>query len=187
MRRNTLSITHGAITAALSVLIILGDRIVAGFIMPFIPLPLIVYGLYYPMKQSIITYVSTVFLVMMVPGQLPTTILMMTYGLVALVYIAIFKTKINKYMKVFVLYLANLLNYFLMMTFFGQFFGLDLKTLVLEIEMFFEFITKSSLVLPEATLYNLALVGVMGTVAMETFIIYLSATQLTYFMKRHRK
>lgn len=180
MNRKTLSITHGAITAALTVLLILADRLVAGFIMSFLPIPLIVYGMYYSVKESFVVYVVTVLLVMIIPGQLPTTILMINYGLLAILYIAIFKTKLPNKLKILVIYLGNLLNYFIMMRFFGAFFGLEFSTLIQEYELIFKNVGTE-------VLYYMAIVGVLFTAAMETFIIYLAAKQVTYLMKRHRK
>lgn len=180
MRRQTVSITQGSITAALTVVLILTDRMLAGFIMTFIPLPLIVYGMYHPMKESIITYVATVFLVMIVPGQLPTTILMITYGIVALVYIVVNKTELKKSLKFIIIYLSNLVNYLIMMTFFGKFFGLEMRVFMLEIKA----ITRIS---NQDTLFILATAGLLFTVLLETFIIYVGANQLSYLMKRHRK
>ena len=180
MNRNTKSITHGAITAALTVLVILGDRLVAGFIMSFVPLPLIVYGLYYTVGESMLTYVVTVLLVMIIPGQLPTTILMITYGFVAMVFITVYKKHVHRYLKFLAVYLGNLVNYVVMMKFFGKFFGMDFNTLITEVNMIFKSASPKNLQI-------IAIFIILITVTLETFIIYISANYVSYLMKRHRK
>lgn len=180
MRQSTKSMTHGAITAALTVLLLLADRMLAGFIMSFLPLPLIVYGMYYSLKESVITYVVTVLLVMIIPGQLPTTIMMITYGFVGLVYIGVFKTNLKKWRKFLVVFLGNFINYFIMMKFFGNFFGMEINLLITQISGFLSF-------LEPKTVTILAILMVLFTVALETLIIFLSSVQVSYLMKRHRK
>ncbi len=179
MNRNTQSITHGAITAALTVLLILADRLVAGFIMSFTPLPLIVYGLYYSVKESILTYVVTVLLVMIIPGQLPTTILMISYGLVALIFIWAYKKEFHKFFKFLAVYIGNLINFVVMMKFFGKFFGLEFGLLITELQMIFKSMSHQNLQI-------LAVFVVLLTVTLETFVIYIGADYITYLMKRHR-
>lgn len=179
MNRSTKSMTHGAITAALSVILILIDRLLGGFIMSFLPLPLIIYGIYYNFNQSILTYIVSVLLVMIIPGQLPTTILMMTYGFVGLVYIGVMKTNWRRLHKFLVVFGGNLINYLIMMKFFGKFFGMDFQTLTLEIQMIFKSMSTQNLQI-------IALIVLLLTIAIETFIIYISSTRLIYLMKRHR-
>ena len=76
------------ITASITVVLLLVINI--AILMSFLPIPLIVYGLYYSIKRffNLHSYRS---LVMIIPRQLPTTMLMIVYGFVGLVYIAVFK------------------------------------------------------------------------------------------------
>lgn len=180
MKQTTRSMTHGAITAALTVVLLLVDRMLAGFLMSFLPLPLIIYGLYYPLNQSIITYVVTVLLVMIIPGQLPTTIMMITYGFVGLVYIWAHKKDVSDNIKFFIVFLGNFINYFIMMKFFGSFFGMEFNLLITQVQGFLKFLSPSLVKV-------LAMIIVLFTIALETVIIFLSARQLTYLMKSHRK
>lgn len=180
MRKTTKSITHGALTAAITVVLILVDRVFVGLFMSFIPLPLIVYGLYYTVKESLVTYLVTVFLVMMVFGQLPITILTIVYGFVGLVYIAVFKTEFNKIIKFLAVFFGLMVAYVIMILFFGAFFGMDIFSTMMELQ--------SILKVNDPQILKVgAYLILMLTVALETFVIFMSATLITQSMKRHRK
>ena len=180
MRKTTKSITHGALTAAITVVLILVDRVFVGLFMSFIPLPLIVYGLYYTVKESLVTYLVTVFLVMMVFGQLPITILTIVYGFVGLVYIAVSKTEINKTIKFLAVFFGLMVAYVIMILFFGAFFGMDIFSTMMELQ--------SILKVNDPQILKVgAYLILMLTVALETFVIFMSATLITQSMKRHRK
>lgn len=180
MRKTTKSITHGALTAAITVVLILVDRVFVGLFMSFIPLPLIVYGLYYTVKESLVTYLVTVFLVMMVFGQLPITILTIVYGFVGLVYIAVFKTEINKIIKFLAVFFGLMVAYVIMILFFGAFFGMDIFSTMMELQ--------SILKVNDPQILKVgAYLILMLTVALETFVIFMSATLITQSMKQHRK
>lgn len=179
MKRSTLSITHGAITASITVVLLLVDRLIAGFLMSFLPIPLIVYGLYYSIKESFLTYIVTVLLVMIIPGQLPTTMLMIVYGFVGLVYIAVFKTDLSKIMKFIIVFIGVAIGYYIMVRFFGQFFGLDFSTTMMEVETMFKITDPTKVRI-------LAFTVIFLTMFLETLIIFMAANLVTMRIKRHR-
>lgn len=180
MRKTTTSITHGAITASITVVLLLIDRVLAGFLMSFLPLPLIVYGLYYSIKEASITYVVTVLLVMIVPGQLSTTVLMIIYGFVGMVYIAVFKSQMPRIIKFLFVYVGLALGYFVMISFFGAFFGLEFQMTVDEVIKFLN-------ITNQQTAQNVAVVVILLTILLETIIVFMSARIITQRMKLHRK
>ena len=180
MRKTTTCITHGAMTASITVVLLLIDRVFAGFLMSFLPLPLIVYGLYYSIKEALITYVVTVLLVMIVPGQLPTTVLMVIYGFVGMIYIAVFKSQMHRFIKFLFVYGGMAIGYFVMIRFFGTFFGLEFHMTVDEVVRFLK-------VTNPQTAQNLAIVVILLTILLETFIIFMGANIITQRMKVHRK
>ncbi|NLW15216.1 MAG: DUF2232 domain-containing protein [Erysipelothrix sp.] len=180
MNRSTRSLTQGAITGALTVILILANQMTANFLMSFIPLPLIIYGMEHGFKNSIITYVVCVLLVAIVPGDLPTTVLMITYGIVGLVYVMVVNKNISKTAKFIVVSLGNSINYILLMYFFGTFFGLTLETTMLEIETFLK-------VTDPALIWILSIGIIVFTIILETFIIFYSSQQVKYMLERHRK
>lgn len=179
MNRKTTSITHGAITAALTVIVIMLDRVLAGFLMTFVNMPLIIYGLYYSTKETFLTYIVTVLLVMIVPGQLPTTILMISYGLVGVAYVYMNKKDISNALRFLFVSLANGINYLIMMKFFGSFFGMEFNLLLVE--------TQTMLKLSnETTVLYMTIFILITTILLETFIIFMTANYLSLRMKKHR-
>lgn len=180
MRKTTRSITDGAITATLSVMLLLVDRLVAGFLMSFLPLPLIVYGIYYSIKETILAYVVTVLLVAIFPGQLSTTILMLMYGVIAVIYVGVSKTNLNKYLKFLFLFFGVTLCWIVMITGFGSLFGLSFELTKQEIITFLN--------ITDANLINILAIGVIVvSMILETLIITLASEFITQRMKLHRK
>ena len=182
MNRNTRSITQGALTAALSVIIVLFDRLVSGFIMPFLPLPLIVYGTYHTINETILSYVVTVLLVAIVPGSLPTTILMLMYGVIAIVYLMIVRMKTGNLIKFALLALGVSFVYGVMIVNFGAFFGLSYDTALTEGAMLLKFVGIQNENLVKYVVY----LTIFSTIILETIIISISAKFLVTRIGVHR-
>lgn len=182
MNRNTRSITQGALTAALSVITVLFDRLVGGFIMPFLPLPLIVYGAYHTLNETILSYVVTVLLVAIVPGSLPTTILMLMYGLIAIVYLMIVKMKIGNFYKFCLLTLGVSVVYGVMIVNFGAFFGLTYDIAFAEAGAMLKFVGIEN----ESIVKNVVYLTIFSTIILETIIISISAKFLLMRIGVHR-
>ena len=66
--RKTIHLTHGAMTVALTGIILLMDRLFMGFFMPFLALPLIVYGTYYSLEESYLVAISNVLIAIILYG-----------------------------------------------------------------------------------------------------------------------
>ncbi|WZU01625.1 hypothetical protein MGH68_00155 [Erysipelothrix sp. D19-032] len=58
--KTTKHLTTGAMTVALTTLVMLFDRATVGVFMSFLPVPLIVYGFYFGLKSSFPVYVACV-------------------------------------------------------------------------------------------------------------------------------
>lgn len=183
MNRKTRSITQGALTASLSVIIVLLDRLLNGFIMPFLPLPLIIYGQYHTIGETLLAYVVTILLVAIVPGSIPTTILMILYGLIALVYLLINRSNYNKVLKFLLLVMGISIAYIVMILNFGAFFGLNLEVAFMEARAFIQFIFKAE---NENLVKYVVYLIIFSTIILETIIINLSAKFLIMRIGIHR-
>lgn len=180
MKKTTISLAHGAMTAALTVLLVLLDRLTVGFLMPFLPIPLILYGMFYSLAETATAYIVTVLLVAIIPGSFPITIMMCSYGAIALIYTSISKKDVSKFVRIFIVFLGVALHYFIMIHFFGAFFGLKFETTMLEVEKFFR-------INNEIMVKIVALLIVLATIIMETFIIFLSTELVETKLRVHRK
>ena len=179
MNRNTRTIAEGAMTAALSVVVLLSSEITGGFMMPFLPLPIIIYGIYHTLKDSILVYVVSILLVAIIPGQLPTTVMMVMYGFVALVYVGIDKKNVPNSVRFLVVLLGTAINYIVMIAFFGPFFGLDFNITLTEVRTFLR-INNENLV------KTIAIGVIFITMVLETIVIFMSANMVRIRLAHHR-
>nr|WP_252968992.1 hypothetical protein [Erysipelothrix rhusiopathiae] len=85
--KKTLSLTYGAMTVALTGIILFFDRITAGFFMTFLALPLIVYGSYCDWSDAFVVYLSCIIMAVIMSGLFSTVLMMAGYGAVGLAYI----------------------------------------------------------------------------------------------------
>lgn len=133
MNQQIKSITFGAITAGIGVLAVFSLSITAGITMPFLSIPLIIYGLYFDLKQCVTTSFVMTLLVGIVFGSVPYLVMMATYNIVALAYIYAHQNNYSLKKKFMFVVSANAFNYLILMTFFGAIFGLDFQTTVHEV------------------------------------------------------
>lgn len=180
MRRKTMSVTLGAMCAAITLIIVLLDRITTGLLMTFIPIPLMLYGLYFSYKDSLITYIASILLVMMVSGNVAMWLLTATYGFVGMAYILAKKQNKTKKIRFLYVFLANALNYIVMISLFGAFFQMDYMDTLTTIR---NFLNMSNENVVKILFYLLAFV----TILLETYVVILTTDLIMALMNRHRK
>lgn len=122
--RNTKHITTGAITLGITSLLVLLDRISAGLFMGVLAIPLIIYGFYYPFKNAIVVAVSSVLMSFVLTGYLPIIITVAGYSLIGLSLIYARNKGFSNKLTYLIMYIASLPVYWIMIQFFGEYFGL---------------------------------------------------------------
>lgn len=128
--RNTKHITTGAITIGLTSILILLDRVSAGLFMSFLALPLVIYGFYFPFKAAITVYFSCVLMSFVLTGHLPLIITIAGYGLVGLSLIYSRNKRLKSSQTYLLMYVTSIPVYFIMVTFFGEYFGVSINETV---------------------------------------------------------
>lgn len=178
--RKTIHLTHGAMTVALTGILLLLDRIFLGFFMPFLALPLIVYGSYYSLKESAVVALSNVLISVVLSGLLPAVLTTIGYGFVGLSYIYAYKHEYKNSQYYFIMSIFMSLFYIFMILFFGEYFGIDIPE---TIEIVSEYITLVNPVL----IKTLAYVSVFLTMLMEVFIVKKSSDIVIHLLQRNSK
>ena len=102
------------------------------------------------------------------------------YGLIAVIYVGVSKTNLNKYLKFLFLFFGVTLCWIVMITGFGSLFGLSFELTKQEIITFLN--------ITDANLINILAIGVIVvSMILETLIITLASEFITQRMKLHRK
>ncbi|QIK68927.1 DUF2232 domain-containing protein [Erysipelothrix sp. HDW6C] len=179
--RNTKHITAGAMTIALTGIIIFMERITAGFFMSFLSLPLIVYGYFYSLKSSIPVYFSCIFMAFIITGFPPTIIQMTGYGLVGLVSIFATEKRMTRQRTFVLMSLAIIPVYAVMVGFFGAAFGFAIPEMIQSLNNLFPFINNPMII----TVFAYVSLGV--TALMEVFIIKVSGDLVIGLLHKHFK
>lgn len=177
--RKTIHLTHGAMTVALTGIILLMDRLFMGFFMPFLALPLIVYGSYYSLEESYLVAISNVLIAIILSGMLPTVITSIGYSIVGLSYIYAYKKDYSKKRYYLIMSIFMSLFYAVMVLFFGEYFGIDIRESIEVISGFVKFLNPIIIKI-------LAYLSVVLTMLMEVFIVKVSADMIIYLLHRHR-
>ena len=166
--KKTIHLTHGAMTIALTGIILFADRITLGLFMPFLALPLIIYGSYYSLSESAIVGFSNVLLSIILSGMLPTVITMIGYVFVGMAYIYCFHQQKSKGQFYFYMSLAMAVLYVIMIVFFGEYFGISIQETIATIHQY----------MPVLSIRFVQVVSVLTiflTLFMEVFIVKVSA------------
>lgn len=178
--KKTLSLTYGAMTVALTGIILFFDRITAGFFMTFLALPLIVYGSYCDLSDAFVVYISCILMAVIMSGLFSTVLMMAGYGAVGLAYIYSMKRNDKPLRSYLVMGVVIALFYFIMIRFFGPAFGMDFQEMLQSV--------KAVLNVHNPILINVISVGmVLLTMVMELFIIKTSADIVLVMLHRNRK
>ncbi|HEY4537627.1 MAG TPA: DUF2232 domain-containing protein [Erysipelothrix sp.] len=166
--KKTIHITHGAMTIALTGIILFADRITLGLFMPFLALPLIIYGAYYSVSEALVVGFSNVLLSIILSGMIPTVVTMIGYVFVGLAYIYCFHENKTKGQFYIYMSLAMSILYFIMIIFFGEYFGISINETIATIHQYMPFLTLRFVQVA-------ALFTVFLTMLMEVFIVKVSA------------
>lgn len=180
--RKTLHLTHGAMTVALTGILLFMDRITLGFFMPFLALPLIVYGINYSLKETSIVAFSNVLISVILSGLLPTVLTMAGYGFVGLAYVYAHQHNFTKKGTYLIMSVFMSLFYLIMVGFFGEYFGISI-TESIEILSNLEI---ASFISPIAIKFT-AYFSIVLTMFMEVFIVKVSADMVIHLLRRNRK
>ncbi|MDE8320327.1 DUF2232 domain-containing protein [Erysipelothrix rhusiopathiae] len=125
--KKTLSLTYGAMTVALTGIILFFDRITAGFFMTFLALPLIVYGSYCDWSDAFVVYLSCIIMAVIMSGLFSTVLMMAGYGAVGLAYIYSMKKNASPSRSYLAMGVVIALFYFIMIRFFWSSFWYGLS------------------------------------------------------------
>lgn len=126
--KKTRSLTYGAMILGIILMVLLVDRSTLGFFgaalaLP-ITLPLIIYGTKFEFKDSIVVYFSLIISTFIFSGLIQTIVMVTGYGAVALAFIFCYKNSTEGLKKhILILSIMSVL-YYLMIQFFGQYFGI---------------------------------------------------------------
>ncbi len=167
-------------TVALTGIILLLDRMLMGFFMPFLALPLVVYGSYYSLNESIIVAVSNVIIAMILVGLLPTVLTSIGYSTVGLAYIYAYHNNFTKKQTYVIMSVFMAIFYVIMVLFFGEYFGLNITETIDSISGFVQF-------LPAVGVKIAAYVLSFLTMLMEVFIVKVSGDMVVTLLQHHRK
>ena len=123
--RKTIHLTHGAMTIALTGVLLMMDRLFMGFFMPFLALPLIVYGINYSLKETALVAFANVLISIMLSGLLPAVLATIGYGFVGLAYVYAYQHNFTKKQYYIIMSIFMSIIYFVMVAFFGEYFGIS--------------------------------------------------------------
>ena len=180
--RKTVNLTHGAMTVALTGMLLLLDRLFLGFFMPFLALPLIVYGISYSLKDTAVVAFANVLVSVILSGLLPTVLTMVGYAFVGLAYVYAYQKKLsNKYYYLLMSIFMSIF-YIIMVGFFGEYFGISVS------ETIDAMATLPMVGIVDPIVIKItAYLSIVLTMLMEVFIVKVSADMVIRLLRRHRK
>ena len=111
--------------------------------------------------------------------MLPTVITSIGYSIVGLSYIYAYKKDYSKKRYYLIMSIFMSLFYAVMVLFFGEYFGIDIRESIEMISGFVKFLNPIIIKL-------LAYLSVVLTMLMEVFIVKVSADMIIYLLHRHR-
>lgn len=123
--KSTRSITHGAMTLGLIVIIMYLDRMSSQLFSFLLGLPLLIYAMEFGIRDGFVVYITSIILTFIL-GSLPTAILMSGYGATA-ISLCYGINHFNKQWKIYLLsFIVALPLYIIMLSLFSEFFGYDM-------------------------------------------------------------
>ena len=179
--KKTRSLTYGAMILGIILMVILIDRSTLGFFgaalaLP-ITLPLIIYGTKFEFKDMIVVYFSLIISTFLFSGLIQTIIMVTGYGAVALAFIYCYNHSITGFIKHFIMLFIMSTLYYLMIQFFGQYFGIVVNE---EIELIAGFLKGVNYNLIRFTAY----LSIFFTMLMEYILINISSNILISRLSR---
>lgn len=166
--RKTRNVTYGAMIVGIMSLALFLDRATAGTLSPFlvvpIAIPLVVYGVMFGFKPSVAVYFVSIIVSFLFSGMLPSMLMVVGYGGIALIYIYSYEKKLKPNIKHLLMFLGMVVFYAVMIFFFDEYFGLSIVEVVEEI----------SRIVPDfasSLIYFIAYLSTALTIIMEIIII----------------
>ena len=171
--RDTKNITYGAMIVGIMSLALFLDRATGGSLSPFLSLPitipLIVYGMMFNLKSSIVVYFVSIIVSFLFSGMLPSMLMVVGYGGIALIYIYAVRNNFSDLSKNVIMAIGLGVFYWLMISFFDEYFGFSVN----------EFVTWFATVLPVAShrvYFVLAYLMAIITIFLELLVINIAAS-----------
>lgn len=180
--KNVKSVTYGAMTVALFSMLMLLDRLFVGnlgFMMSIIiPIPLIIYGLKFSLKESGIVYLTMIFSSILFNGMPPAIISVLGFGFVGLVMIYTYEQEYSAFKKNVLLFFSMGIVYLIMIAFFSSYFGLSIQETVDTIVRYFPNVSV-------LILYTVTWTSVVLTILMEIYILNTATKLLSQRLEKH--
>lgn len=162
------SVTYGAMSVGLLALILLLDRFLVGnlgFMMSLlIPVPLVIYGMKFSFKDSIVVYFSMVVASVIFNGMLPAVISVIGFGLVGLVMVYTNEQEYSAFISDVLLFFSMSIIYTIMIVFFESYFGVSISETI-------DTIAQYAPQLSYQLLYGVTILSIILTIFMEMFIV----------------
>lgn len=176
------SVTYGAMSVALVAMFFLLDRLFVGnlgFIMSLvIPIPLIIYGIKFSLKESFVVYLTMIVASFIFNGMPPAMLSMAGFGLVGLVYLYTYEQEYSALRKNILLFLSMAAIYLIMIFLYSDYFGLSIPDTIETIVRFY----------PDLSYQVLLVVSWLSvglTILMEMYIINTSVKLLQSRLNKH--
>lgn len=176
------SVTYGAMSVGLLSLVLLLDRLFVGnlgFMMSIIiPLPLVLYGTKFTLKESVVVYLTMIVASFIFNGMPPAMVSVAGFGFVGLVMIYTHKQEYGFLRKNILLFLSMVVIYAIMIYFFSGYFGLSISK---TIDTLKHYLPGSSVTL----MYFITWLSIVMTIFMELYILNTSVKLLTKRLNKH--
>lgn len=128
--KNVRNLTYGAMIVGLISIALFFDRATSGMLSPMLSLPIaipiIVYGIIFGMRDSVAVYIVSIIVSFLFSGMLPSMLMVVGYGGTALIYIYAYSKQLSNTRKNILMVLGLVLFYWIMIQFFGEYFGVSI-------------------------------------------------------------
>lgn len=178
--RKTSSVTYGAMIVGIMSLALFLDRATGGTLSPFLSLPisipLVLYGVMFGIKDTVVVYIVSIIVSFLFSGMLPSMLMVVGYGGIALIYVYAYERKYKDSIKNFLMFIGFIVFYAIMIRFFDEYFGLSLG----------EFVTLFESYLPglgASIVYGASIFMVLITIIMELVLINIVSTFMIVRLK----
>lgn len=178
------SVTYGAMSVGLISLLFLLDRLFLGnlgFMMSIvIPIPLVLYGIKFSFKESIVVYITMILASVIFNGMPPAVVSMAGFGFIGLAMVYAHEQEYSALKKNVLLFLCMSVVYVVMMQLFASYFGLSVQDSV-------DTVVKAAPFLSKAVVYFIVVISIVLTILMEMFILNTTIKLLSIRLVKHLK
>lgn len=162
------SVTYGAMSVGLIALILLFDRILVGnlgfMLSLIIPVPLVIYGMKFSFKESIVVYLTMVVASVIFNGMLSAVVSVAGFGLVGLVMVYANEQEYSAWKSNVLLFFSMSIIYTIMIVFFEGYFGVSITDTI-------DTIANFAPQLSYQMMYGVTILSIILTIFMEMFIV----------------